>query len=200
MVPDVANAPHIEAGARQLWMVDLCCGLKGASAPARDRGWRVTTLDILEWLRPDVVGLIEELPFKRGCAPDLLWVSPECTTYTRVRLPWFPDREPDITLMAAAVAAVELLAPRGWVIENVPAAITWCAPFLGAPAAKVHAHAFWSDLFALLPRVRPHKVMIPGYCWDTHWRRSIIPYEVAHAFVIAAEYRAAQSGSKEVPL
>lgn len=171
-------------------MIDLCCGLQGASKPARDRGWRVVTLDLLDWVKPSIVGDLYALPLKRDLAPDLLWISPDCTPYTLWRLPWHGNPIPDTGLMISAAAAVRWLRPRAWVIENVRAAEQWCRPFLGTPILKVHGHCFWTDLFTLLPRVAPHKGMIPGHCKDTHQRRSIIPYEVALQFVLAAERRA----------
>jgi len=174
-------------------MVDLCCGFGGASAPARARGWRVVTLDIAPRVKPSIVGDLRALPLK--CRPDLLWISPDCSTYSRWRLPWFDKPEPDTELMREAAAAVDYLKPVSWVIENVPAAVTWCESFLGAPAAKIHGHVFWSNLFALMPQVAPHKELIPGHCWDTHWRRSVIPFIAANAFVTAAEHLLSEAAS-----
>ncbi|MGH8327676.1 MAG: hypothetical protein ACRET2_13030 [Steroidobacteraceae bacterium] len=73
---------------RELLMIDLCCGLGGASAPAVARGWRVVTLDIAAAVRPSVVGDLRALPIKTELRPDLLWISPCCVTYSLWRLPW----------------------------------------------------------------------------------------------------------------
>lgn len=180
-------------------MVDLCCGLGGASRPARDRGWRVVTLDIAAAVSPSMVGDLARIPLRPSRAPDLLWISPPCQTFSRWRLPWFGKQTPDITLMLAAAAAIEHIRPRSWVIENVPAAITWVEPFLGPPTSRIWGHAFWSDLWPLLPQVGPHKGKIPGHTKTTHWRRSLIPYEVATAFVMAAELRFATTSASTGP-
>ena len=171
-------------------MVDLCSGYGGASEPARARGWRVVKLDIAIGAGPDVVADIRALPLR--CHPDFLWVSPPCQEFTAAALPWRRERlnprgpQRGIELMRAAIIAVHALQPAVWVIENVPAAVKWCG-FLGLPTARTWGHVFWSNVFPLLPQVAPHKMHIPGNCSFTHWKRSVIPFGVAHAWTVAAE-------------
>ena len=181
----------------RFFMIDLCCGLGGASEAARQRGWRVQTLDITTYVKPQIVGDLRSLPLRRGLAPDLLWISPCCKQYTRARLPWGPRIVPDNDLMRAAVMAVEWLKPRLWVIENVPGSVRWVQDFMGAPTQRTWAHVFWSNFATLLPQVRPHKRRISSNCKFTHYRRSLIPYEVAHAFTTAAEGICANGSSRD---
>lgn len=166
-------------------MLDLCCGLGGASRPAQDRGWTVIGMDLDRALGPAVCGDLRALPF-RGPV-DLLWISPPCITYSRWRMPWFGHPKPDTELMREAARIVYELKPCTWVIENVPASVPWCAEFLGPPTGACWSHVFWSNLFVLLPQVAPHKMKWGPYTPDRQAIRGLIPYNVALPFVRAAE-------------
>lgn len=67
-----------------LLMLDLCCGLKGASAAMRDRGWEVV----------------------RGRRPDLVWASPPCTEFSRESMPWTKTGNDDRWLQVDAAPKV----------------------------------------------------------------------------------------------
>lgn len=57
------------AAARHLVWLDLCSGLGGASAPALDRGWQVTRVDIHKWKlppSPDRAALRGKIPYEIG--------------------------------------------------------------------------------------------------------------------------------------
>ena len=59
-------------------MLDVCCGLKGASCAMFDRGWEVLSVDINPHFSPDVVADVRTWHY-HGPSPDLVWCSPPCT-------------------------------------------------------------------------------------------------------------------------
>src|SRR5271166_4289972 len=103
-------------------MIDLGCGLGGASRAMRDRGWRVIRVDLMDDVRPDVVADIRALPLKRFPA-DLLWISTSCSQFTVWRLPWpsaVRARKPiDLSVELGARAFIEWFKPKTWILENV---------------------------------------------------------------------------------
>ena len=173
-------------------MLDVCCGYRGASRPAHvDPRWIVAAFDISAGCKPDVVADLRAMPL-RSPRVDYLWISPPCQEFTATCLPWLIERRDPagpqlgIELMKAARDLVDELRPAVWVIENVPSSVRW-VPFLGPVKARTWGHVFWSNVFPLLPQVRPHKKRIPGHCSFTHWKRSVIPFDVSLAWLRAAE-------------
>ncbi|GAI29454.1 unnamed protein product, partial [marine sediment metagenome] len=67
-------------------MVDLCCGLKGASKAMTERGWTVITLDISPDFEPDIVADVRGWSYQ-GETPDLVWASPPCNEFSREFMP-----------------------------------------------------------------------------------------------------------------
>lgn len=72
---------------KSLVWLDLCCGLKGASQPATDRGWKVISVDIDARFKPTIVADIRSLALK-SFHVDVLWASTPCEGFTRCALPW----------------------------------------------------------------------------------------------------------------
>jgi site-specific DNA-cytosine methylase len=128
-------------------VLDLFCGLGGATQAMRDRGWTVVGIDIMP--PADVIADVRRCPV--AGAFDLVWASPPCTYFSRSALPWFRDEPPpSLDLVKAALAVIERLRPRYWLLENVRGAIPWIDPLLG----KWRYHLGAAFLWGTLPNVR----------------------------------------------
>jgi hypothetical protein len=178
-------------------MLDLCSGLGGASRAARDRGWRVITLDLESRFRPSVVADVRAAPFRKFPV-DLLWASPPCDQFTRWSMPvsWksvsganFPPRIYPYAGIDLAIACRELVryfAPRWWVIENVWSSRKYLEHYLGPVQGSVPGHIFWGRLPGLIPLVRAHKYQMFPVA-DRPAKRAVIPYEIGEALCAAVE-------------
>lgn len=161
-----------------LTMLDLCCGLGGASAPMIERGWKVVRVDIEAWLKPDVVADVRALPF-RQLHIDLFWASPPCTEFSKWNLPWWKHQAvPSMELVEACISARDYFAPRFWVVENVMASRQWLTPRLGPPRALCSGHVLWSNLPLLIPNVPIRKEYVGGGKLRP-WKSALIPPEIA---------------------
>lgn len=97
--------------------VDLFAGRGGwQTATDPDPEWTTIGLDIRPMAGVDVVGDVQHLPI--DAKPDLLTMSPPCTEFARWMMPWLDEPEPDMSLVNAALDAVETLQPQFWVLEN----------------------------------------------------------------------------------
>lgn len=100
--------------------VDLCCGLGGWQAPFKESDeWRSVGVDIRDDLAADVIGDVRHLPI--DTSPTLLTASPPCEAYSTAWNRWcpLPERDPDMSVWTACVAAADHLNPDWWVLENV---------------------------------------------------------------------------------
>jgi hypothetical protein len=181
-------------------MLDLCCGLGGASRAMRERGWRVVRVDNLAICKPDVVADVRALPL-RPFKIDLLWASPPCAQFTLWGLPWKQAvrlrREPDLSIVNAVRAAVDEWQPSYWVIENVWASRRWLTPILGPVRAMIDGHVLWGNLPGLVPQFKrtgskTKETRGPGRL--RHQLRAIIPYEISLAMALATERRVNDNG------
>lgn len=183
---------------RDLTWLDLCCGLKGASQPAIDRGWKVITVDIDPRFKPDIVADVRALPF-RPFRVDVLWASPPCTEFTKWGLPaswacngksyWKGGRpEPSTDLVQACLTVIDLMRPAWWILENVMASRKFITPLAGAVRAMVTGHVFWGRLPTLLPQTVSHKWRLPP-TEDRQALRAKIPYEIGDCICRAVENR-----------
>lgn len=176
-------------------MLDLCCGLGGASAAMRARGWRVIGVDNLEAVLPDVVADARALPL-RDLQLDLLWASIPCEKFAITVMPWHRERAalnpPDLSCALAVRTELEKRRPRVWVVECVRASRRWLSPIFGPVRAMVDGHVLWGNLPGLIPQFHrsggrtkesfgPQKLR--------HQKRSIIPYEISLAVALATERR-----------
>jgi hypothetical protein len=115
-------------------MLDLFAGLKGASSAMKDRGWKVTTLDIEAGFNPDIVADISGFSCEDGPL-DLIWASPPCEEFSRESMPWCKTgNEPSMHLVKECYRVIQEAKPRFWIIENTRGAVKWFRPLLGAPA------------------------------------------------------------------
>jgi len=157
---------------RKLVWLDLCCGLKGASQPAIDRGWKVICVDIDPRFKPDIVADVRALPFRpyRGTLwiehrrVDVLWASPPCTEFSKFGLRCFYPNppEPDLSIVRAIKETLRTFSPRFWCVENVWASRPWLTKIFGPVRARPPGHAIWSNLAFLLPHIEPHKGKVAG--------------------------------------
>lgn len=141
-----------------LTWLDLCCGRKGASQPAIDRGSKVITVDIDPRFKPDIVADVRSLPLKPFHV-DVLWTSTPCTEYSKWGLRCFypnPER-PCISRELGVLRAIERLQPKVWVVENVWAARPWFGNLFGPVRNRVPGHCLWSNTQFLLPSLPAHK-------------------------------------------
>jgi site-specific DNA-cytosine methylase len=181
-------------------MLDLCCGLGGASRAMRERGWRVVGVDNLIDVRPDVVADVRALPLS-PFQLDLLWASPPCAEFSLWRLPWKQAirlrREPDLSIAFAVRDEIARWRPRFWIVENVWASRPWLTPIFGQVRAMVSGHVLWGNLPGLVPqfhRFGTETKETRGPSKLRHQLRAIIPHEISLAVAIATERRVNDNG------
>lgn len=133
-----------------LRMLDLFCGLGGASAAMRDRGWVVDSLDIdpafnATW----TADLLTWTPPKRKY--DLVWASPPCTEFSKWSMRcWYKNpASPSLALVKRCVEVVAAVQPRFWILENVQGAVQWLTPLLGAPSLVRRPINLWGKFPAV---------------------------------------------------
>lgn len=176
-------------------MLDLCCGLGGASRAMRERGWRVIGVDNFVAIVPDVVADVRALPL-RAHMIDLLWASPPCAQFTLWRLPWKQAirlREtPDLSIALAIRTTISEWRPRFWIVENVWASHPWLTPIFGPVRAMIDGHVLWGNLPGLVPQFKRNRTKTKATHGPSHLRhqiRAIIPYEISLAVAVATERR-----------
>lgn len=104
-------------------MLDLCCGLKGASAAMRNRHWTIVTVDIDPLFTPDVVADVRSWSWT-GQSPDLIWASPPCDEFSREFMPWSQTgKTPDLSVIEGCKRIIRESNPRYWIIENTRGAV-----------------------------------------------------------------------------
>lgn len=163
-------------------MLDLCCGLKGASQAMRDRGWQVVTLDIDPIFEPDIVADLRAWSWY-GARPDLIWISPPCTEFARESMPWCrTGQQPDLAIINAARRTVAETPCHMWVIENVRGA----QPYLGPAQIICGPFYLWTNLPPLgMPLRRFRKK--ESYSSSAKAERARVPYELSLAVALATE-------------
>ena len=124
-------------------ILDLCCGLKGASNSMLVAGWNVVTVDIDPQFDPDIVADLIDFRYL-GKKPDLIWASPPCTEFSRESMPWCrTGNPPDMDLVFACKRIIDQVNPKYWVIENVKGAIKYFDPHYGRPKASFGPFFLW---------------------------------------------------------
>ena len=167
-------------------MVDLCAGLKGASAAMRDRGWRVVSVDIDPAFQPDVcANIIDWLPPDDLRRCDLVWGSPPCDEFARESMPWSRTGHTPSTALAEAAYRLMLgLQPRFFVLENVRGAVRHFEPLFGRFTHHFGPFFLWSNLPPLDVPVRSFKERLAG---RQKAERARVPYALSLAVALAVE-------------
>jgi hypothetical protein len=110
-------------------VLDLFSGLGGWAAPFRDRGYDVTTVDVVEAFHPDICANVLDLGPYLG-AYDVVLASPPCEAFSvasigthwgggmRAYEPQTPQAHTALALVHWTVAAIEAMRPRVAIIEN----------------------------------------------------------------------------------
>jgi hypothetical protein len=128
-------------------VLDLFAGLEGWSAPWRERGHDVFSVD---WdrrfrvdLHADVSALTAaDLPWQ----PDVVLASPPCERFTTMQIGrnWLPSGEPRndqaaaaVELVGATIRLIRELEPAFWVIENPRAILRKLPVIAGLPRRTV---------------------------------------------------------------
>lgn len=166
-------------------MLDLCCGLCGASAAMKKAGWSVVTVDNDPRFEPDFC--VDVRKFKwYGPRPDLIWASPPCTEFARESMPWCKTGQiPDMSIFQACWLLINEIQPRYWAIENVRGAIPYFSEVLGRPQCSNPPYYVWSNTG--VTKVKFSKQKKESFSSANRAERSKIPYEISEAFRIVCE-------------
>lgn len=180
---------------RKLVMFDLGCGLGGASAAMRDRGWTVYSIDRERDVRADrYCDLRSILALPQGL--DLIWCSTSCQQFTVTALPWptcVRARKPiDLSVEHHVRELIENARPRFWLVENVVASRKWLTPIFGPLRCYTGGHCIWGNLPLLIPQVKSFKTRVgmkncSGGDRKRHLKRSLIQYEMSLAVAETVE-------------
>lgn len=167
-------------------MLDLCCGLKGASQPFAARGWDVVTLDIDARFAPDIVADLRTWHWS-GPTPDLIWLSDPCTEFSRESMPWCKTgNTPDLSIAQAGLRIIRDAQPRYWVRENVRGSTRWVLPFLGEPR-EIHGPFFLWGNFPPLGRPLLRMRNKESYSSTHQAERAKVPAALSEALAVALE-------------
>jgi site-specific DNA-cytosine methylase len=171
--------------ADSLQMLDLFSGLGGASSAMKERGWKVTTLDLEARFNPDIVADIREFSWEGGPL-DLIWASPPCEAFSREFMPWCrTGKDPSMDLVTAAYRVIREADPRFWVIENTRGAVKWFNSLLGKPAWIGYPIYLWG-IFPPLEKIRL-KMGKEKMSSTAAAERAKIPYELSLALAKSIE-------------
>lgn len=168
-------------------MLDLCCGLGGASQAMCERGWIVVSVDIDQKFEPAIVADVHHWSYS-GQRPDLVWASPPCVEFARESMPWSrTGSEPDMSIVLSCKRIIDETQPRYWIIENVRGAVPWFRRYLGEPALVVNPYFLWGH-FPLLGKIRlTNRRSKESYHSSKSAERAEIPYPISLAVALAIE-------------
>ena len=117
-------------------VLELFCGTKSISRAFEERGHETFTVDWEKSFEPTLcadVGLLTVDQIKELCGgiPDVIWASPDCTSYSVAAISRHRKREPNGNLKAVTpyaekcdkinahlIALIKELNPKYWFIEN----------------------------------------------------------------------------------
>lgn len=165
-------------------MIDLCCGLKGASAAMRERAWEIITVDNDPRFNPTYLADVRDFSWT-GPRPDLVWASPPCTEFSRESMPWTRRGiTPDLSIVEACVRIARECNARFWLIENTRGAIKWLRPILGEAKYRMSPQFLWG-----CPPVgfQPEFVKLPKKRHGTPELRAMVPWHISLALARSVE-------------
>lgn len=169
-------------------MLDICCGVGGASAAMVALGWDVLTLDIDPAFCPDIVADIRTWSYS-GPTPDLIWCSPPCEEFSREFMPWSRTGvKPSLDLVLSCKRIISEVRPRYWIIENVRGAVRYLAPILGRKRANYGPFFLWGN-FPDLGHVKLSMRKKESYSSSRPELRAAIPYALSDAVALAVEHQ-----------
>ena len=117
-------------------VLEMFCGTKSISNAFKERGHQVFTIDWEKNLEPDLVADIgtltaEDIIKLCGSVPDVIWASPDCTSYSIAAISHHREKEADGNLKPKSeyakfcdrvnqnvLALINELQPKYWFIEN----------------------------------------------------------------------------------
>ena len=165
-------------------MLDLCCGLGGASQAMKARGWDVLTLDADPRFGADVTADVRVWTYD-GPRPLLIWASPPCTEFSRESMPWCrTGKQPDMSILEGCLRVIREADPELWCVENVRGAIKYFAPLLGKPRQSHGPFFLWGNFPAFSCRVRPFKEKLSS---ARRAERAKVPWELSDRLAAACE-------------
>jgi site-specific DNA-cytosine methylase len=147
-------------------MIDLCCGLGGASQAFWDANdWLVLRIDNNEELLPYVKGLIltDVTDFENttniinALMPDkvdklVIWASPPCLEFSlgfsgprNQAYQRGEEFEPSFEIVEACIDIINHYQPHAWWMENVRGAITYFTPEFGPYRQKLGQFFLWGE-------------------------------------------------------
>lgn len=167
-------------------MIDLCCGMKGASERMKAHGWQVITLDNDRRFKPDILSDVRRWNYV-GPRPDLIWGSPPCSEYSRTSMPWLrPAQSPDMSIFFACLNIIHKSDPRFWVIENVRGAARYFLPYIGKPAYIYGPFYLWGH-FPALPKFQLRMKKKESYTGKQRELRAKIPQALSEKLAVSIE-------------
>jgi hypothetical protein len=168
------------------FMIDLCAGLKGASAAMLSRGWNVLTVDINPSFEVDIVADVRTWSWT-GERPDLIWASPPCNEFSREFFVWSrTGKPPDLSIVQGCQRIISESKPRYWIIENTRGGAQFLTPLLGKPAIILYPYYLWGHLPPLPDKKPkfPHKELLSS---TAKAERARIPFELSALIARAVE-------------
>lgn len=164
--------------------VDLCCGLGGASAAWRDRGWDVLTLDADPRFGAGVTADVRTWSYS-GPRPLLIWASPPCTEFSREMMPWCrTGAAPDMSIVEGCLRVIRNADPAYWCLENVRGAVKWLRPLLGEPRQSCGPFFLWGNFPQFRLKVAPFKERLSS---ARKAERAKVPYALSLRMAVACE-------------
>ena len=162
-------------------VLELFCGTKSISNAFKERGHEVFTVDWEKGFAPDLAIDIEELTEDRikelcGGVPDIIWASPDCTTYSVAAISRHRKRAANGDLLPISEYAEKC----DRVIKNVLALIAGLAPkywFIENPRGALRKMGFMQGLkrYTVTYCKYGEKRMKPTDIWTNHPNPNFIP-------------------------
>lgn len=135
----------------QLRLLDACCGVGGWSAPFRDHGWEVVTVDIEPSFKPTVVADIRSFDPTPYGPFDLALGSPPCEAFSVMNIGKNWTRDPatgeltpkherarlGLEIALATRRVCEIASPARFLLENPWAALRKTKAYTDLPRVTV---------------------------------------------------------------